>query len=69
MILKDEGYVLNARKYGEQALIVTLFTLNKGKITGFVSNGTNKKNRGLFQPGNKLFFEASGRKYAPIIPC
>lgn len=61
MIIKDEGYVLNARKYGEKALIVTLFTLNKGKITGYVSDGTSKKTRGLFEPGNKLFFEASAR--------
>jgi len=61
MIIKDEGYVLSARKYGEKALIVTLFTLNKGKITGFVSDGLMPKNRGLFQPGNKLFFEASAR--------
>ena len=61
MIIKDEGYVLAARKYGEKALIVTLFTLSKGKITGFVSDGTGKKNRGLFQPGNKLFFESSAR--------
>lgn len=61
MIIKDHGYVLSARKYGEKALIVTLLTLNKGKMTGFVSNGTDKKMRGLFQPGNKLFFEASAR--------
>ena len=61
MIIKDEGYVLSARKYGEKSLIVVLFTKNKGKITGFVSDGTNKKNRGLFQTGNKLFFEASAR--------
>jgi len=61
MIIKDQGYVLSAKKYGEKALIVTLFTLNKGKITGFVSDGLNKKNIGLFQPGNKIFFEASAR--------
>jgi len=61
MIIKDQGYVLSAKKYGEKALIVTLFTLNKGKITGFVSDGLSPKNRGLFQPGNKLFFEASAR--------
>ncbi|MBR2274061.1 MAG: DNA repair protein RecO [Alphaproteobacteria bacterium] len=61
MIIKDEGYVLKAQKYGEKALLVTLFTLSKGKITGFVSNGSTKKNRGLFQTGNKLFFEASSR--------
>lgn len=56
MIIKDEGYVLSAKKYGEKALIVTLLTKSKGKIAGFVSEGAGKKNRGLFQPGNKLFF-------------
>jgi len=61
MIIKDEGYVLSAKKYSEKALIVTLLTLNQGKMTGFVSDGTNPKNRGLFQPGNKIFFEASAR--------
>lgn len=61
MIIKDEGYVLSARKYGEKALIVTLLTRCKGKITAFVSDGTSKKNRGLFQAGNKIFFEASAR--------
>jgi len=61
MIIKDEGFCLTAKKYGEKALIVTLFTLSKGKITGFVTEGTDKKNRGLFQPGNKLFFESSAR--------
>lgn len=61
MIVKDEGYVLKAYKYGEKALIVTLFSLNYGKITGFVSDALSKKNRGLFQVGNKLFFEASAR--------
>lgn len=61
MIIKDEGYVLSAKKYGEKSLIITLLTKNKGKITGFVSDGTSKRNRGLFQTGNKLFFEASAR--------
>lgn len=61
MIIKDEGYVLSAKKYGEKSLIVTLLTKNKGKVVGFVSDGVSKKNNGLFQPGNKLFFEASAR--------
>lgn len=61
MIIKDEGYVLSAKKYGEKSLIVTLLSKNKGKIIGFVSDGMSKKNRGLFQTGNKLFFEASAR--------
>lgn len=61
MIIKDEGYVLSARKYGERALIVTLLTKSKGKISGFVADGMNRRTRGLFQAGNKLFFEASAR--------
>lgn len=61
MIIKDEGYVLSAKKYGEKSLIVTLLTKSKGKISGFVSDGINKKNSGLFQPGNKIFFEATAR--------
>lgn len=61
MIIKDEGYVLNAKKYSEKSLIVTLLTKNKGKITGFVSDGMNKKNSGIFQPSNKIFFEATAR--------
>lgn len=61
MIIKDEGYVLSAKKYGEKSLIVTLLTKNKGKVVGFVSDGASKKNSGLFQMGNKIFFEASAR--------
>lgn len=55
MIIKDEGYVLSARKYGEKALIVTLLTKSKGKIAGFVSEGAGKKNRGCFSRGISCF--------------
>lgn len=55
MIIKDEGYVLSAKKYGEKALIVTLLTKSKGKIAGFVSEGAGKKNRGCFSRGTSCF--------------
>jgi DNA repair protein RecO (recombination protein O) len=61
MIIKDEGYILSAIKYGEKALIVTILSASKGKIVGFVSDGNSKKNRGIFQIGNKIFYEASCR--------
>ncbi len=61
MIIKDEGYILSAIKYGEKALIVTVFSKSKGKIIGFCSDGMSKKNRGIFQTGNKIFFESSAR--------
>ncbi|OLA66687.1 MAG: hypothetical protein BHW56_01725 [Acetobacter sp. 46_36] len=41
MIIKDEGYVLSAKQYGEKALIVTLLTKSKGKIAGCFSRGTS----------------------------
>lgn len=61
MIIKDEGYVLSAIKYGEKALIVTILSASKGKIVGFVNDGNSKKNRGIFQIGNKIFYESSHR--------
>ena len=61
MIIKDEGYVLSAIKYGEKSLIVTILSASKGKIIGFVADGMSKKNRGLYQIGNKIFFESSAR--------
>ena len=61
MIIKDQGYILRAIKYGEKSLIVTILSQTKGKITGFVSDGLNKKNRGFYEVGNKVFFESSLR--------
>lgn len=61
MIIKDQGYILKAIKYGEKSLIVTILSQSKGKITGFVSDGLSKKNRGIFEIGNKVFFESSSR--------
>ncbi len=61
MIIKDEGFVLGAQKYGEKALIVSVFSLSKGKIVGFSSDGKSKRMRGVFEVGNKIFFEASSR--------
>jgi len=61
MIIKDEGYILNAVKYGEKALIVTIFSRAKGRISGFCSDAYSKRYRGVFEVGNKIFFEASFR--------
>ena len=69
MIIKDEGYVLSAKKYGEKALIVTLLTKSKGKIAGFVSEGAGKKNRGLFQPGRGICGGCSGWNFWSRTRC
>ncbi|OLA66683.1 MAG: hypothetical protein BHW56_01705 [Acetobacter sp. 46_36] len=51
MIIKDEGYVLSAKQYGEKALIVTLLTKSKGKI----AKGRGRKTAGCFSRGTSCF--------------
>ncbi|MDP6174569.1 MAG: recombination protein O N-terminal domain-containing protein, partial [Rhodospirillales bacterium] len=50
----DEGFVLNARKHGESALIVSLFTPHHGRHLGLVRGGAGRRARGVYQPGNYL---------------
>jgi len=50
----DNGYVLTARRHGENALIVTLLTEQNGRNAGLVRGGASSKRRGLYQPGNLL---------------
>lgn len=56
MIIKDEGYVLSAKKYGEKALIVTLLTKSKGKIAGFVSEGGGEEKPRAVSAGEQAVF-------------
>ncbi len=50
----DEGIVLSARKHGETSVIVRLMTRAHGVHAGLVRGGAGKRNRGLFQPGNRV---------------
>ncbi|NQU70309.1 MAG: recombination protein O N-terminal domain-containing protein, partial [Rhodospirillales bacterium] len=50
----DEGIVLSARKHGESAAIVTLFTRAHGRHAGLVRGGAGRRQRGLYQAGNRL---------------
>lgn len=61
MQFSDEGYVINLRRYGENSLIVTMVSKEHGLLTGFVKTGTGKKNRGIYQPGNKIAVNAYAR--------
>ena len=57
----DEGMVLSSRKYSESALIVTLMTESHGRHSGLVRGGTNKRNRGVYEPGNILIVNWQAR--------
>ena len=52
---EDECYLLSKRKFRENASIIHVFTLNKGKVPGIVYGGNSRKIRNYLQICNKLF--------------
>ena len=52
---EDEGYLLSKKKFRENALIISVFTQNYGKINGIVYGGTSRKIKNYLQIGNKIF--------------
>ena len=55
MIWSDEGYLLSKNNFDENSIIIEIFTLNHGKYTGIVYGGSSRKQKKIFQVGNKLF--------------
>ena len=51
---KDEGFLLSKNMFGENSLIIEVFTLNHGKCSGIVYGGTSKKIKNYLQLGNKI---------------
>ena len=51
---QDEGFLLSKNKYGENSVIIEVFTLNHGKCSGMVYGGTSKKIKNYLQLGNKI---------------
>ena len=51
---KDEGFLLSKNMYGENSIIIEIFTLNHGKCSGIVYGGTSKKIKNYLQLGNKI---------------
>lgn len=50
----DDAIVLAARKHGESSAIVSLLTRDHGRYAGLVRGGSDRRKRGLFQPGNRV---------------
>ncbi len=57
----DRGFVLAARPYGENALILELFTAEHGRHLGLVHGGQSPKRRATLQPGNAVEAKWRGR--------
>ncbi|MEZ5936478.1 MAG: DNA repair protein RecO [Alphaproteobacteria bacterium] len=51
---EDEAILLSARRHGEGALVLQVFTPYHGRHGGLVRGGASRKNRPTFQPGNRL---------------
>lgn len=58
---RDTGYVLAARRHGENALIVELLTAEHGRHAGLVRGGQSPRRRALLQPGNEIAVRWRGR--------
>ncbi len=51
---EDECFLLSKRKFRENANIINVFTLKKGKVGGVVYGGSSRKIRNYLQISNKL---------------
>tara|TARA_Y100001001_G_scaffold29938_1_gene24995 strand:- start:5 stop:676 length:672 start_codon:yes stop_codon:yes gene_type:complete len=50
----DEGYLLSKNYFDENSIIIESFTLKHGKYSGLVYGGASRKNKKIFQIGNKI---------------
>ena len=57
----DEGYLLSKNNFGENSIIMEVFTLNHGKCSGIVYGGSSRKNKKIFQIGNKILINCKSK--------
>lgn len=51
---RDQGILLSARRHGENAAIIEMFTPTQGRHAGVVRGGTSRKIAPILQPGAQL---------------
>ena len=57
----DEGYLLSKNNFGENSIIMEVFTLNHGKCAGIVYGGSSRKNKKIIQIGNKILINCKSK--------
>ena len=57
----DEGYLLSKNNFDENSIIIEAFTLNHGKYSGLVYGGSSRKQKKIFQIGNKIFLDLKSK--------
>jgi DNA repair protein RecO (recombination protein O) len=58
---RDTGFVLSARRHGENGLIAELLTREHGRHAGLVRGGQAPRRRAVLQPGNEVAATWRGR--------
>ena len=58
---QDEGFLLSKIKFRENANIISIFTNDRGKVSGIVYGGTSRKIRNFLQISNKVFIIYSSK--------
>ncbi len=58
---RDEGILLTARRHGESAAIVEIFTAAHGRHAGVVRGGASRRMAPILQPGTRLAVDWSAR--------
>jgi DNA repair protein RecO (recombination protein O) len=61
MKFSDQGIIISQKKYGENSLIVKVFSRDHGIYRGFVNSIKSSKSRSIFQIGNLISFEFRAR--------
>jgi len=61
MKFNDEGIIIGQQKYGENSLIVKVFSCQHGIYRGFVNSIKSTKIKAIFQIGNLISFEFRAR--------
>lgn len=57
----DEGIIIDVKKYGENSLIIKVFTAQNGIYRGFIRSAKSSKQKTLYQIGNLISFEFIAR--------
>ena len=52
---QDEGFLLSKNNFSENSIIIEVFTSKYGKYSGIVYGGSSRKQKRIFQIGNKIF--------------
>jgi len=58
---RDHGTIISARRHGETAAIVEVFTEHHGRHAGVVRGGASRKQTPVLQPGNRVDVEWRAR--------